>query len=263
MGGGGIGGSGGVGGVGGVGGTGGGVVMPPAELDVDGLVFWHRADNQVTAPGNKVSAWADGSGNGHDAVAPNTAAEPELVPGAIKGHPALVFDGAVNRLLIADHPDLNPGQGSFLYIAVGSLLSRETNGYYVWTGKTNRTDGDNWRLFIHPANSLSLYWGINGSLYPESTARMQEGMNHIIAWGVDAASSEAIYVVDGALERAVIAPQGVGMNSSAVSIGADTEPHYFTHMRLAEQAYYQRGTLGFSDAELGAMFAYMRNRYGL
>jgi hypothetical protein len=59
-----------------------------------GLAVWLRADQGVSLSGSGgVATWSDRSGNKHDAVQPGAAQQPTLIPLAVRGHPALRFDG--------------------------------------------------------------------------------------------------------------------------------------------------------------------------
>jgi hypothetical protein len=70
------------------------VITPP----VAGLQLWLRADSGLVLNGQNVSRWKDVSGNGNDALQPDTARQPFLVEKAVNGKPALRFDGVNDRL---------------------------------------------------------------------------------------------------------------------------------------------------------------------
>lgn len=242
------------------GGEGGTLVIPP-EIDINGLVFWHRADAGVSTAGSAVTGWADQSGNGHDAAQATSNARPMLSANAINGEPAIVFDGNNDTLTIADAADLDPGQGSFLYVAVGRWIT--SSAYNAWGGKTNGTEGTNYRFFRHPGGKLTLYYGVDGARYADSTLLLSATEDHVIGWGIDAATNELIYIVDGVERITIASVLGTGMNATPVTIGADAGGGYPSNIRVAEQVFYSRNAAGFADGELNALITLLRARYGI
>jgi hypothetical protein len=69
-----------------------------SEIPTAGLQLWLSADAGVALNGSSVSSWADQSGNGNDALQPDTARQPFLLGNAANGKPALRFDGVNDRL---------------------------------------------------------------------------------------------------------------------------------------------------------------------
>jgi hypothetical protein len=67
--------------------------QPPVSVPTSGLMLWLKADVGVTASASKVSQWADQSGGNRHAVQTTAANQPALVPNAVKGLPAVSFDG--------------------------------------------------------------------------------------------------------------------------------------------------------------------------
>jgi len=59
--------------------------------DISNLSVWFKADAGVTATGLNVTAWADQSGNGNNAVAYNN---PQVIANALNGNPVVFFNGA-------------------------------------------------------------------------------------------------------------------------------------------------------------------------
>ncbi len=73
----------------------------PSEAPVPtaNLQLWLQADSGLILNGPKVSTWKDLSGNGNDALQPDTSRQPLLVKDAVYGgKPALMFDGVNDRL---------------------------------------------------------------------------------------------------------------------------------------------------------------------
>jgi len=65
-------------------------VAPFSPSDISGLSLWLKADAGVTLSGSNVTAWADQSGNGKNAVGADTL--PTLQSNAINGLPAIRFN---------------------------------------------------------------------------------------------------------------------------------------------------------------------------
>ena len=73
---------------------------PIAPDEIQGLKMWLAADMGITKDGdNRVSRWADQSGNGYDAIS-SGADKPLLVEGLLNGKPVLRFND--NQMTIAD-----------------------------------------------------------------------------------------------------------------------------------------------------------------
>ncbi len=64
----------------------------------DGLTLWLKADAGIVHNNNRVSKWADQSGNGNDAIESDTSRQSLLVNNVLNGKPVLRFDGENDRL---------------------------------------------------------------------------------------------------------------------------------------------------------------------
>ncbi len=72
--------------------------LKSADIPTAGLKLWLKADAGVDALNGTVSRWHDQSGNGNDALQPDTARQPFLLGNAVNDMPALRFDGVNDRL---------------------------------------------------------------------------------------------------------------------------------------------------------------------
>jgi hypothetical protein len=95
---------------------------PTASVPRDGLQAWLSGDRGVVATGGKVSRWTDQSGTGHDATQPDPNAQPTLQAAALKGRPALHFDGTDDVLTVGI--DINPAKTPNLTIV--AVFSSDT-----------------------------------------------------------------------------------------------------------------------------------------
>jgi hypothetical protein len=97
--------------------VGGGAPFSPAN--VSGLSLWLKADAGVTLSGSDVTAWADQSGNGKNAVGADTL--PTLQSNAINGLPAIRFNNTgtdVSRFAISSSFNL---KNSSAFVVVKQL----------------------------------------------------------------------------------------------------------------------------------------------
>ena len=110
-----------------------------AALPMTNLSFWLRADAGVTHDSsNRVSSWADQSGNGHTATQTTQSQQPLLVNSVLNGYPILRFDGVQSVLQMTNYGVLdNPFTVFAVYTkdAAGSMsLFAETPN--EWGGIT-------------------------------------------------------------------------------------------------------------------------------
>lgn len=229
--------------------------------DFSGCQLWLRANRGVTLNGATVSAWADQSGNGNNATQGTAANQPTYGSATFAGFPALDFDGVSDFLSVASADGLNPGVGSYLLIVAGRWLGG-TGAYKVWAGKGSGASADNWRAFRTNTDKLDAFWGSDVQPYPQSAGTIGDGVDTVLAWGVDAVAAEVLYVIGATLQRTAITVSGTGSNALAMRIGSDAGGGYPSNVRLAELAFYKRAA-GFSDAEITSLASSLAVRYGL
>jgi len=115
--------------------------------DIDGIVFWLKADDGPDDPvdGQPVTTWSDKSGNGEDFTQSTTSSKPRYDTGQQGGLPSLYFDG-----------------GDFLIH--GDKLSESTQGDIFIVGSR----GNNYNIQFHAATSddatTEQYLGFNISV---------------------------------------------------------------------------------------------------
>lgn len=97
----------------------------PGALIGAGLQVWYRADLGVTKDAaNKVNRWLDISGNGVHASQTNPAAQPQIVPLAIKSRPTVRFDGNTSTLRTAANNLLRGGNDVTVLIMIKAGASQ-------------------------------------------------------------------------------------------------------------------------------------------
>jgi hypothetical protein len=101
-------------------------------IPIDGLQLWLKADAGVTLNGSNVSKWADQSGNGNEAIQPDSPHQPLLVKDGLNGKPTIRFDGLDDRLGLTGSKHMsqisffmvfrmNPGGNQYDLIWIGDL----------------------------------------------------------------------------------------------------------------------------------------------
>jgi hypothetical protein len=80
----------------------------PTAVPTSGLALWLRADAGVTTDGSgNVSAWADQSPNGNNAVQSSSGDRPTPVSSEINGEPVVRFNGSTDYLTVPDNSSLD------------------------------------------------------------------------------------------------------------------------------------------------------------
>jgi len=172
--------------------------------------------------------------------------------------PYLAFDGADDKLTIADTDGMNFGQGSFWMQA--GLESLGASDYNVIWGKSLPA-GDNIRLFVSSANQLMIFWGTDGQSYqtgPTITKRRPQ----VMEWGVNAAASQVFYAINAVEQTANITLSGTGSNTNPATIGLNSYgTGYQANMNLYGMII-RKGTLP-SAADRGSARRYMASKSGV
>ncbi|WP_147679207.1 T9SS type A sorting domain-containing protein [Algibacter pacificus] len=71
------------------------------------LSLWLDASSGVSLNGNEVTAWADKSGYGNNAIPTGTSARPSLVTTDVNGYPSIKFDGSDDELTVPDDDSID------------------------------------------------------------------------------------------------------------------------------------------------------------
>lgn len=161
------------------------VPTPPAEQ-----ILWLRADAGVTTSGSQVTAWADQSGKGNDAVPYDS---PQFASNQINGKPVIVFDGAGARFvaplvlpstqsrsifLVGKYNDTTGPQQGFLNLANGGSVDKgylfksfgEDDSYFYNNGgqikfPTDYSVGNYCIFFVNSQTSGSVEFALNDIVY--------------------------------------------------------------------------------------------------
>lgn len=90
----------------------------PSNLKAGKLTAWYKADSIIGSDGGSVSAWADSSGNGHNAAQATSARQPTLQTNELNSKSVVRFDGTNDILSDSDIADLDVGTGDIWMAAV-------------------------------------------------------------------------------------------------------------------------------------------------
>lgn len=235
---------------------------------LSGLVArWRGDDSYITLSGGDVSGWADFDAGTHNLAQGVAASQPTRNVREINGRGTARFCTVAGseHMTAADHADLDMGQLSFMVIMV---LQRANVGgaFKVAWAKGTSVSADNLRGFIDASSKLKLFWGNDGQAYTESTATAPDDTPCLLGWGIDAPGTQAIYMINGAVERKAVTLSGTGANALEFRVGGDAfQASYQQHpFDLAEMLVYQRdGATGWTDAELQSIYTYAQSRYAL
>jgi len=118
----------------------GGEPSPPAPVPTDALELWFRTDEGVTAlSSGTTTGWKDISGNGRDAGQTALNYGPKLVPDALAGKPALVFDG-VDDFLALPPLDIDFSAGLSLFIVMQQESTGNCDPYFEASTDMEKND---------------------------------------------------------------------------------------------------------------------------
>jgi hypothetical protein len=118
-----------------------GIIQAFLPSSLGGLALWLKADAGVTLAGSNVTAWADQSGSGNNAVT-NIGEEPTFVSSLLNGNPAIEFNGQGQIMQIADANSLDfLNMSSFIvlkYLGQGTA----NNIVYIKNADAGSTQGE-------------------------------------------------------------------------------------------------------------------------
>jgi hypothetical protein len=228
-----------------------------------GLVDWFRADAGVTADAaGNVSAWADQSGQGHDASQGALGLQPLLVNNALNGNPVVRFSGLGQFLSIAGQP-LTSQQ--FTIIAVVNDTRASGDGsfrevYSNWGGGNGITS-----VFLGTTGSSPVrarftdeMGGATDPLHTQTGfGDISNPATHFIFTGVSGASDATIFQ-----NTNLIADKGSPLSfrdlTTAYHIGSQGGAGEFWQGDMAEILVYNREL---SSAELQQDWSYLSQKY--
>jgi hypothetical protein len=133
-------------------------VFPPLPTE---QILWLKADAGVTTSGSTVTAWADQSGKGNNAVPTST---PYFIANQLNSKPVIYFDGTGNRFVAPLDLPSNTARSIFL---VGKYTDT-AGGQQGFINLANGASVDKGYLFKSDGNDDS-YWYVAGQIkFPDT-----------------------------------------------------------------------------------------------
>lgn len=86
-----------------------------AQIPMEGLSLWLKTGSSVKVEGSNVLAWADESGNHHDAITVSTS-KPLLIPNELNGHSVIRFNGKDNYMQTVPFATFKNKRGTVLIV---------------------------------------------------------------------------------------------------------------------------------------------------
>ena len=222
-----------------------------AVLPMTNLSFWLRADAGVSMDSsNRVSSWADQSGNGHTATQSTQSLQPLWVNSVVNGYPILRFDGVQSVLDITNYGVLdNPFTVFAVYTkdAAGSLcLLSESPNEYGGMSIIGRTD-----------TTLAIVLGGVGDFTVNVPA--YNGPSFVVDSFMKSSSSDTIWRNSTQLGSGYTTQQGT-QSSGPLWIGENPGGPYWLDGDLAELICYSTALSG-SDRQ--AVENYLLSKYNI
>jgi hypothetical protein len=227
---------------------------PPSDLPVrKDLALWLRADRGVTADEQgRVSAWADTSGQSHQATMKELARRPTLARDALNGKPSLRFSG----------------NGQFVRLAGQVITSQQ---YSIFAVANDKANGSHREIFSNwngaAGNSInSLFLGTtadNDVRFSDNfplAGKLQQREQHFLLAAISGSDGAAVYQngVPLAQRRTPLATRNL-KTPYVIGQQGNINAEYWNG-DIAELVVFNRAL---SDQELRQVTRYITNRYAL
>jgi hypothetical protein len=226
-----------------------------------GLCLWLKADAGVTSSSGNVSAWADQSPAGNNAVQSSSGSQPQIISSAINGEPVMRFNGS------SDYFQLGPG---FQYMSSGitaftvfTPTSASNNARIFDLG--NGENSDNILLLHYYSQAtMQLYDVIGSSVYEAVNGGTELALNSPQEYtaGQDGSSSMSLYrngTLVGQVTSGVTAYNDVLRNFNYIG-KSDWPADAIYQGDIAEVLIYNRPL---TSTEQQDVEVYLADKYGL
>lgn len=234
----------------------------PASLS--GLSLWLKSDSGVTLSGSNVTAWADQSGNGNNAIA-NTGEEPTFVSSFLNGNPAIEFNGEGQVLQIADSNSLD-----FLNISsfiVLKYLGQGTGNNIAYLKNANDGSPGDAAMYALDAvnqgagNSLTFPQNVNGWSDNQTQIDIQDSTPRILSMTYDG-TNQNVYS-NGYFSNTFNLGGNIATSTGILQIGGYNKSfngeEYF-YGQIAEIIMYNRAVI---NTERQQVESYLNTKYAI
>jgi hypothetical protein len=214
-------------------------------IDISGCVLWLRSDLGITKDGaDKVSAWADQSGNGNDVTQAAGDSQPLWVASQLNGYPSIRFDGANDAMVTAPFV-LSQPEDIYLVIKQPSFLHGDSimDGNAVNSGRVAQ---------LNPSPEIALYAGGAGWVCNTTTGSLNW---QLLQSRFNGAAS--LTRINGGVP--VVGDPGAA-NMGGVSLGATGGIGDFCNIEFSEIIIYSSAL---SDSNRQLVETYLNGRYAI
>ena len=242
--------------------------IPFSPSQLTGLRLWLDAEKGVTSTSNKVSAWADQSGQANTAVQATAARQPQVVVSTINGHTVLRFDGSDDVLKVVDAASLQFGMDDFTIAVVGSwtnpnntygaIMTKQIEGTYPYIGYSV------WANFPPlPSTAFGFQIDAQTDLVTSTATALNDGTARLFVAQRKGTTMEIR--IGGTTDKTftTTATQDVSATGYNMYIGGHEQGGGVTQTMLGDIAEFLivRGTL--SAADLGKLETFLKTKYAL
>jgi hypothetical protein len=229
--------------------------VPP---DSANLEVWLNAGAGVTASGGNVSAWADQSGNGNNALQGTGADQPLFVSGSstFGGQPSLSFNGT-SDFMQAPLP-VNAAGGLTVFV-VASHDSANTNRATVGGSQGNYGGASQWFLMESTASSNLAEINRDSATHTSVTSGPLDTSDHVYTLTYDGGAETLTQTIDGssASSQALFA----NMSLTTLDLGALVHfgsPFDYGNVNIAEVLVYDTAL---SSTDASTVQTYLSDKY--
>lgn len=230
--------------------------MPGCVLELD-------PGRAASSSAGVLTAWGDVSAGHHDG---SVTSSPTLTLSGMgsRSVPYVTLDGVDDYVSLGTHADFEPGLGTFAVFAGLRFLSGGGTDYDCVLGKGSDVFGTGGiRCFRTSAKTLALYYNASSS-YTASVLTLDDGVDAVVMWGVDAVAGKCLYAANATRERGTVTVATTGSNSTHLRVGIGTPPDYPVNMRLAGLGMIKRSASDtLPDSEVADIISRLRDKWGI
>ncbi len=237
-------------------------LMTSTPQQSSNLKLWLRGDLGVTSSAGSVSAWADQSGNGHNATQSTAGLKPSLVTGVLNSgvQPALSFSGSQYLNLAANYADLNNGASIFLVLKPASA---SLTGNPLSFSNTSNADAV-FTQTVGTQASLTTYAGATSSTVvtttnPLSTSQYKLLEATLVPGTTAGTGTGTIYVNGAQIVQSSTMQNPANTTRNNCFVGAGVGPANIFSGSIAEVLVYNN----VSSSQRALVESYILGKYGV
>jgi hypothetical protein len=232
-----------------------------SPIPISGLSLWLKADAGVTLSGSNVTAWADQSGNGNNAVT-NIGEEPTFVSSFLNNKPAIQFNGDGQIVEIADSNSLDfINTSAFIVLR---YLGQGTGNNIVYIKNANAGSPENeamYGLVATNGGNVSFSQNVDGWSDHQTQIDIQDSIPRILSMTYDG-TNQNVYS-NGNFSNTFFIGGNIATSTGTLQIGGynksfDGEEYFYG--QIAEIIMYNRAV---TEAERQQVEAYLNTKYAI